>query len=186
MARRASFRRAVRAPKRRTFWRNALFQSEDTETLAALANSTPRAVTPVTAAAQGNTAVNEEGITLVRIRGSMSVQTGLLVAERVIIAAGLIVIQLDDQGTFTEAALPGPITNDFAGWFWRGQCVLPGDAGDFVAGDLNQYRFDVDTKAMRKLTLNEGLVFVWQVFAVDAITTETFEWAGSLAQLFME
>ena len=86
-----------------------------------------------------------------------------------------------------ETALPGPLTNDFADWIWRGQAAIPLDASDPIsASGLHSYRFDIDSKAMRKVTLNQGIVLVQETFAIDTISSEVFEWQGYIAVLIKE
>ncbi len=191
MARRASFRSIRRGPRRRSFWRSVVFEDSDTETISGSAVTTPRIIAPTATAVTGNTALPGDSTTIARLRGSLSVQTALGSAERVLFTFGLILLNTDDQGNFVEAAVPGPISDDFGGWMWRGSAVLPGDAAQgsaitVAAGQLLQYRFDIDTKAMRKQTLNQGVALIWQAFAYDAVTSETFEFGGYLASLILE
>ena len=186
MARRVSFRGRSRAPKRRTFWRATAFSESITETIGAAGIGEPRFINPFAGA--GNSSIFEAGITLVRLRGHITVQTAITNAERVEIMLGLIVLNTDEDGAILDAQAPGPLSNDFADWIWRGQAAMPGDCigQGGVSGNPLNYRFEIDSKAMRKESENQTLGLVAEIFAIDAITSEVFEYQGYIASLFKE
>ncbi len=107
--------------------------------------------------------------TILRNRGSF-----LVIAEpdaatdTDIVALGLIVVSTEAAGV-GGASLPGPLNNPGADWLWHKFIGL--DAIVATAGAVNALslieRVEMDSKGMRKVTVQEELVLVGEVNSGD-------------------
>jgi len=100
--------------------------------------------------------------TLYRLRGSGFV--GLIpgAANDVMqFALGAIVVS-DEAAVAGVASVPGPLTDANAPWWWYYTTTLNSgvDTAQDGASNLSNARFEIDTKAMRKVGPNQRVVFV--------------------------
>jgi len=100
-------------------------------------------------------ALDDHSQTLLRTRGICSVWLdGTPTAgEAVQVACGLIKVP---KGTGTTVLL-SPISESEQEWLWWGSVVLAADAG---TDQMQSHRFDMDSKAMRKMKPQEEIQFV--------------------------
>ena len=104
----------------------------------------------------------EEPLTIIRTRGHISIQPGSFAADlNVVGAIGLGVVSTE---AFTAgiASIPEPFSDaDWGGWFvWR-SFSLHLDVQSAAGFDVNSaLEFEVDSKAMRKVSTNETMVLV--------------------------
>ncbi len=102
--------------------------------------------------------------TLMCIRGNAVVSIdGPVDGDKVVVGIGSIVVT-DDAAAAGVASVPHPVTDGDAPWQWVHYYCLQAQAGTGVGASLNAMsvveRFEWDSKAMRKLRINESLVFV--------------------------
>jgi len=103
--------------------------------------------------------------TIVRTRGMISIKPNVDTADLSIVGAFGMAIVSDQAFTAGVLSVPEPFTDaDWNGWFvWRSfsyRLVHDTDAGkEFLTWD-----FEVDSKAMRKVSTNETLVLVAESF----------------------
>ena len=103
-----------------------------------------------------------EALTLVRVRG-----TGFIfmdpgaIGEIILVGVGLIIVKAD-AFAIGATAVPGPITDLDADWLWHRIVPLGPTAQAAQAGNLvpQVERFEIDSKAQRKVKPNDSLVFV--------------------------
>ncbi len=143
--------------RRDLLWLDTLVQTE----VGALAttNTTGSTSTTVAPSALGRA-------TIVRVRGSYQMLLDPSAAEDVkMIGLGLI-IATDVAITAGAASLPSPTEDPDAPWLWVVyHTLVSGDATAQNGADINQaVRGVIDSKAMRRVTTNENLVFL-----IDAV-----------------
>ena len=133
----------------------------------------------------GNTAIvtfNEPG-TIVRIRGSGLAQLDQGGADgAAVYAMGLMVVS-DDQNTAGVTAIPSPLEDKDGDWIWHRSGVLrtiTGTDSDTYGSQVD--RFEVDSKAMRRVKQNDVLAMV--VDMANFTGTNTVDAAASFRVLF--
>jgi len=101
--------------------------------------------------------------TVVRTRGNVSIRqgTGIIVDTEIVGAFGLAVVS-DQAFTIGITAIPGPFNDSgWDGWFVWGSFSIAYEAvGTSETLLMTDRQFEVDSKAMRKVTENETIVLV--------------------------
>ena len=176
-SRRFSPRSAIRSQRRKTSWNTGPASGATGNEL--VITGTGKTLFPAGAA------VLVEGVTLVRTRGEMLflLTTSTATPGGFHGAVGLAVVT-DQAFAAGVASIPGPIgEDDWDGWFYhRFFSVLgagPIDSG--VAADIDQVngttaslRIEVDSKAMRKLSVGQTLVAVLETVEVGTASMSIF------------
>jgi len=112
-----------------------------------------------------------DGMTIVRVRGLFGVVTDQLAASEDMMGAVGLGVVTEQASSIGITAVPHPDTDsDWGGWLWHqyySAAFLFGDATGF-AGDA-MARFVMDSKAMRKIGLQERLVLVIENSGVRGI-----------------
>ena len=103
----------------------------------------------------------EEPATLLRVRGTGSVQMVPGAANDVkLVGLGLIIVS-DQAAAAGAASCPSPLDDPEDDWLWHNIWMLRSQTGTIAEASLTQvYQYAVDSKAMRKIRGNESLVFV--------------------------
>ena len=119
-----------------------------------------------------------EGLTLIRIRGqfSMNIETAAAIGERMIGAFGIAIVT-DQAFAAGISAVPTPIDEQLHdSWlFWRAiQLQAINVTETFGNAGSGRVEFEVDTKAMRKLTPNDTIYAVVQVVENGTVTANAF------------
>ena len=121
-----------------------------------------------------------ESQTVTRVRGKVAVELDAgAVSEHALVLFGL---QIMSKDAFSSAAASELFVADGAdegSWLWQGQLwVSAGDEGTVNQNFLSA-QMEIDTKAMRKVKINEVLAFVFQTPAaltLDATGTINIAW----------
>ena len=97
--------------------------------------------------------------TLVRSRGRMNVVADNSSTPNAFgfVTMGLIVVTATAA---TAGAVPNPTTNTGNDWLWWDSAFVGSSASDVIGEEITVDRISVDSKAMRKIGLNQVLVFV--------------------------
>ncbi len=146
-------RQFQRTAKRRMSWNGTIICLSD------IVTATPQFVTVISEAIL-------EGFptpTIVRCRGSFMASLDLVVASnvRTTLTHGLIVAT---ASAVAGSALPSPVTDVGSDWLWWYSSPLRNGETASVEGRIGDTdRVIVDSKAMRKVGLNEVLVYVAEV-----------------------
>ena len=124
------------------------------------------AVGTVTAGA--TSLVSNGPLTLLRTRGMIGAQLDAGAAdERILVVFG-IVKMTSSAVAAGGAALPGPVTETGADWLWIGSLWLSALAEAAVRDDALFDRLELDSKAMRKIGVDEEFVLIAEV--AEAVT----------------
>ncbi len=104
--------------------------------------------------------------TIMRNRGQYVVSIdGPTDGDKINVGLGLIIVSSEALAAGVTS-IPLPISNGDAPWLWHQLVPLMAQAGTGVGASLNAMsvvgRGEIDAKAMRKVGLNEALVFVMQ------------------------
>ena len=119
-----------------------------------------------------------DGLTIVRIRGTFSyyiriAQTVFDGFDNAVVGMCLVT---DDARIAGSASVPGPVTDDeWDGWMfhkWLPAIISPATANIDPSGGGFLHELEIDTKAMRKVTDNESLIFVFEGTEIGAVTME--------------
>jgi len=102
----------------------------------------------------------EEPLTVLRVRGQVSISVATTADLAVIGAFGLGVVSAEAFAA-GAASIPGPFDNgDWGGWFvWRSFSYKL-EFGDATGFYFVPWTFEIDSKAMRKVSANEVVVFI--------------------------
>ena len=166
MARRI-IRRGVRGGARRaTFWETV--SSVTSTTL--IDGGVMSSVIPIVTEAELDNVPNP---TLVRVRGQIFAQMGPLgaVVDGFLLSHAIMVVDAKQLAIGTSA-MPLPLSSNSEDFLWFGQQFVAAPVAASL-NDVDQYsgtfdRLIVDSKAMRKVTLNQSIVLV----------SELEQWAG--------
>jgi len=126
----------------------------------------------------GASALND-GLTVVRTRGQLLVRQSTSAAANNGYTFGMgICIVSSDAFAVGITAIPGPITDmDWDGWFYhdfgfvQSNTATTADIGEQISAT---YRKDVDSKAMRKLGINDTIVAVFESTLVGTAQLRVF------------
>jgi len=121
--------------------------------------------------------VGESRATVVRVRGVLLISLlGVAAADGdgFLGASGIGIVSLD---AFTAGAVPDPASDlEWPGWMWHSFFnVMDRDISDPAASAGTAFqRFDIDTKAMRKMGESEVLIGVTQLLVENGAATLDF------------
>ena len=117
--------------------------------------------------------------TLVRIRGAVMVQLNpAAVNERAVVELGICVVGAP-AFTAGSGSVPTPITESAYPFIWRGQGLISSGQETAVVNEFLLDRVMVDSKAMRKLKIDEAIILVAEV-AASVDQGGSFDWMYSL------
>ncbi len=167
----ANRRFVSRAPKRRTFWDGAAVDMSD------LVVGTAQFATIQTEALLEN-APNP---TIVRTRGKVAAFTDASATPGGfgIVHMGMILVTAT---AFAASAIPLPFSQIGNDWLWWDQAIIGADASDVIGSEITVDRVVVDSKAMRKVGLNQVLVFVAELQTCEGVMVANV--CGSIRVLF--
>ena len=118
-----------------------------------------------------------DGTTLLRLRGQVNVNlgTGAVLGDGFQGAFGIGIVQAS-AFAIGVTAVPTPLTEqDWDGWiFWSTLSVHTGDVSEPARSPQSTQVIDVDTKAMRKLDLQDTLYGVIEVVEIGTATMDVF------------
>jgi len=131
-----------------------------------------------------------ETLTIVRIRGELAVWLPLSTSVGdgwTTFSAGIGIVTADAFAV-GATAMPGPATDaDWKGWLWHhsGASLIGLETTEVGRGPLSAVRIPIDTKAMRKVSLNEvvfgAVEFVTEVGTAQADFTMNSRLLAKLA-----
>jgi len=125
--------------------------------------------------------------TVVRVRGQIFAQLGALASAQgdVILMAHAIMVVDAKQLAIGPTALPLPLTSNSEDFLWYGtQFLAQNDSGTILNNTSNNDRLNVDSKAMRKMTLNQVLVMVTEIDVLQGTGDEDVNFGLNLRILF--
>ena len=156
MARGGVPRRAAgsRAPQRQFVWNNVLIS----------ASTVGNSNTKTTGNQYALGAEAGGGVTLIRTRG-----TGVIhmdpgaISDMIFVGIGLCIVTVD-AFAIGATAMPGPLTDIDFDWWWHsifalGPVAVATELENSIIGNV---RFEIDSKAMRKIKPNETLAFMME------------------------
>ena len=120
------------------------------------------------------TVLDVEPITLMRCRGNILVKgTPDAVGDDAVIGFGLIVVS-DNAAAVGGVSVPGPINDPDAPWVWHQYVPLDAGSTGLLGDDIGSVvRFEVDSKAQRKIGINETLALIVEASLADYATVRT-------------
>jgi len=111
---------------------------------------------------------NTPNATVVRIRGSYTMSTAVGINGEAVLSVGIMLVNAPAFGAGVTS-LPTPIADVGSDWIWM-DCI-PLDNVGVVGEPIAAARRPIDSKAMRKVGLNQVLVFVAEIVGVAGGTT---------------
>jgi len=117
-----------------------------------------------TQAVLGSGLTDVEPVTLQRIRGEVFIKgTPDLAADDELVGLGMIVVQ-QQAATAGGASVPSPLADLSAPWLWHRFVPLSAGSAGLLGDDLgSMVRVEVDSKAQRKVGINEIVIFVGEI-----------------------
>ena len=177
MRSRSRFRGSARGPRRGVEWISGGFSGAGAlfTSLAAATNVAGYIVAPSVARLYTNS-------TLVRTRGLLVVRPAVVsgVTSNILGAAGIIAWADRDDAAPAAAEAPRPWTDPDLDWIWHGYLILGG--GTLNAESYSDVRLEIDSKAMRKLGADEGVLLCLQ----NNSTVQPFDYAAGVRCLIKE
>jgi len=176
-------RRGVRRGARRaTFWETA----SSTAFVTLTNGGTVAAVNAVVSEAELDNVPNP---TLVRVRGQFFGRLGSNSEQQsdcILIAHAIMVVDAK-QLAVGITAMPLPLTDNSEDFLWYGSQFMSNTASGAPATEASAYtmdRLDVDSKSMRKVTLNQSLVLVSEMVQLSGTAGADVGFAFDLRFLF--
>jgi len=160
--------------RRKTFWDGQVFTLEPT-------TGVRNAVTIIAEAVLENV----PNATLVRMRGNGLVMVEAIGAAGASAVVGMGIIAVNGNAFAAGAAsLPSPVNDVGTSWIWQDWYPLHVNNALETSGLLGTQalRFQIDNKAMRKMSVNEVLVMVVENFVISGTMTVTVQ--GAVRILF--
>jgi len=117
------------------------------------------------------------GVTIVRIRGGFDIwlEAAVSVGDGYNPVAVGIGIVSSDAFAIGATAMPGPLSDPEWDWMWVGYIGgLVGESTTEVFQGMGFHRFDIDTKAMRKIHPNEVVFGMLELGTEQGAATVTF------------
>jgi len=125
--------------------------------------------------------------TVVRVRGQIFSQLGAVAnaqGDAILVAHAIMVVDAK-QLAIGVTALPLPLTSNSEDFLWFGTQFLAQNDGTTVLNNNSNFdRLNVDSKAMRKMTLNQVLVLVTEMDVLQGTNNEDVNFAFNLRILF--
>ncbi len=115
--------------------------------------------------AVANGAVFTERVTIARIRGHGYIHLDAGAAlDAYVMAVGLIIVKEEAFTVGGVGSMPIPFTDINQSWLWHGLFPLgPAVTATDDGGDMSRnVRFEIDSKAQRKVQAGDALAFVWE------------------------
>ena len=178
-------RRLVRSgrrsgPRRTTFWESA----SSTAMVAMDIGGTTQVVQAIVTEASLDNVPNP---TLVRVRGEIFSQLGAAAnaqGDAILVAHAIQVVDAK-QFAIGPTALPMPITNNSEDFLWYGSSILAQNDQTTVLNNQSNFdRIHVDSKSMRKISINQVLVMCTEIALLSGGTGEDINFALILRMLF--
>ena len=126
--------------------------------------------------------------TLVRVRGQVFSQLGSVASalgDAILVAHAIMVVDAK-QLAIGVTAMPLPLTSNSEDFLWFGQSFMANNTvGSAIFNDtFYMDRINVDSKAMRKITLNQVLVMVSEMDLLSGSGGEDMRFGFNLRMLF--
>ena len=169
------------APRRATFWEAVSSTTMTTITAVAGVGSN---VTAIVLESETDSVPNP---TVVRVRGQIFAQAGAGANAQgdVIQIAHAIMVVDAKQLAIGVTAMPLPLTSNSEDFLWYGtQFIAQNDQTTVLNNSSNFDKLMVDSKAMRKMTLNQVLVMVTEIDVLQGGGDEDINFAFNLRVLF--
>jgi len=171
--------RSGTGPRRQTFW-----ETVNTTTFQTLTEGGTIAVV--------NTVVTEAELdnvpnpTLVRVRGNVFQRLGGAstgVSDAVLIAHAIMVVDAK-QLAIGITAMPLPLSDNSEDFLWFGSAFVANPGTTNFGSALDAVNIEVDSKAMRKITLNQVLVMVTEMSQQGGAGGEDVDFGFQMRFLF--
>ena len=109
-----------------------------------------------------------EPVTLMRTRGNILIKgTPDAVGDDAVVGLGVIVVS-DNAAAVGGTSVPGPINDPDAPWVWHQYVPLDAGSAGLLGDDIGSIaRVEVDSKAQRKIGINETAVMVIELSLAD-------------------
>ncbi len=122
-------------------------------------------------------------VTIVRNRGEIFVKgTPDAVADDTVVGLGIIVVSRQAESV-GGTSVPGPIADPQASWIWHQYVPLSAGTAGITGDDLgSMVRVSVDSKAQRKMNVNESLAFIAELSTAQYSAVSV---NGGIRTLFM-
>ena len=175
-------RRGVRSGVRRaTFWETA-------STLAYIKLTDGGTVANVSTLVLESELDNVPNPTVIRIRGHVFSRLGeasIQVADTVLIAHAILVVDAK-QLSIGTTAIPLPLTNNSEDFLWADSAFLSHgtSTGQGESTGMPQRDIVIDSKAMRKITLNQVLVMVTEMDVIAGAAGRDVDFGFQMRLLF--
>ncbi len=144
-------------------------------------------VSQVLAIVTENELDNVPNPTLVRVRGQIFSRLGGVSnaqADCILVSHAIMVVDAK-QFAIGVTALPLPLSSNSEDFLWFGtQFLAQNNSGTILNTNSNFDRLDVDSKAMRKITLNQVLVLVTEMELIQGSGGEDMQYAFNFRMLF--
>jgi len=168
-------------PRRTTFWESTFTTAMQSFTNVASTIANVQAVVLETELD------NVPNPTLVRVRGQIFTRLGAVAAaqgDAMLIGHALLVVDAKQLAVGTTA-VPLPLTGNSEDFLWYGtQYISQNDSGTILNTNSNFDRLEVDSKAMRKITVNQVLVLATECQVLSGTGDEDFDLAFNFRFLF--
>jgi len=180
MARRLMNRGRRSGPRRGTFW-----EKFNDSVMVELSTST--ALSRVVAIVTEGDLDNVPNPTVIRIRGNIFAQLGAAAnaqGDAILIGHAIMVVDAK-QLAIGVTAMPLPLSSNSEDFLWYGsQFVAQNDGTTILNNSSNYDKLVVDSKAMRKITVNQVLVLVSEIDILSGAGNEDINFAADLRILF--
>ena len=166
-----------RSPKRRTLW--------DLGPGSSSSDLSVQSVTSSSSVIVGTGAEAQEPLTVVRLRGMVNLQLSAATAalDGFSVFLGIGIASADAFGAGVTA-LPKPFDDiDWSGWLWHFGTSIKVPAAGAVGTTIDQLDIPIDSKAMRKMNINETLFLLAQFTEVGTATVQIGGYTRVLAKL---
>ena len=112
--------------------------------------------------------IDIEPVTFMRHRGNLYVKaTPDATGDDTVVGLGLIVVS-DNAAAAGGASVPGPINDPDAPWVWHQYVPLDAGTAGLTGDDIgSNVRVMIDSKAQRKVGINETMILVGELSLAD-------------------
>ncbi len=179
--------RGIRRGSRRSGSRRATFwETTSTTTLQTLTDGgTISAVNTIVTEAELDSVPNP---TLIRVRGQIYQDLGAnanSLGDSILIAHAIMVVDSKQRGIGT-GAMPLPLSSNSEDFLWADSTFLGNSllSADGLNGSRRQAMITIDSKAMRKISLNQVLVMVTEMNLQAGTTGEDIRFGFQMRMLF--
>ena len=128
---------------------------------------------------------SSDGITLVRLRGTCLIHLSAATAVTDGFGGAIGVAVVTDRAFAAGiGSIPTPLTSDgFDGWLWHSFFEVHAGVSADITGPYATQRFDVDSKAMRKLTVGQTICAVIEIVEDPTAVLDVYFNSRTLSKL---